>query len=93
MSRHCLICESESVLSQEAAAGVALLISLADAAWRGARSTQQEYRSGALLNGLAAIRSSCSTAMKTADDVARYHFAGFDCLCLRCGALFDKQRG
>lgn len=29
-------------------------------------------------------------ARKAAEDVVRFHFAGLDCLCLRCGALFDE---
>ena len=27
--------------------------------------------------------------VKAAEDVVRFHFASFDCLCLRCGAVFD----
>ncbi|TFY85907.1 hypothetical protein DYL61_28870 [Pseudomonas nabeulensis] len=51
---------------------------------------QEVARGIALLAGLAAIAPTYPSALRLAEDVAKYHFAGFDCLCLRCGALFDE---
>lgn len=91
MNRHCLICESKAVLTQEAARGLTLLIGLAGGALRSAREKTDEDGNAALIRGLAAVVSSYSAAVAAAEDVARYHFSGFDCLCLRCGALFDES--
>lgn len=94
MIRQCLICDSRAVLPQEAARGIALLAGLADGALRGVQDTNQgtQDRLGynSLLSGLAAIAPTYPSALQLAEDVAKYHFAGFDCLCLRCGALFDE---
>ncbi|MEA9988154.1 hypothetical protein QN404_04515 [Pseudomonas sp. RTS1] len=94
MIRQCLICDSRAVLTQEAARGVALLAGLADGALRGVQDTNQgtQDRLGynSLLSGLAAIAPTYPSALRLAEDVAKYHFAGEDCLCLRCGALFDE---
>ena len=95
MSRQCLICDSQAVLTLEAARGIALLIGLADGAVRGAQNTHESLqdRPGyySLLNGLAAIAPAYPSALRVADDVGKYQFSGFDCLCLRCGALFDEK--
>ncbi|HBP5443762.1 TPA: hypothetical protein L6B67_01285 [Pseudomonas aeruginosa] len=92
MNRHCLICESEAVLTREATRGLALLIGLLGAAMRGAQHNQNESGYDRLLNGLAAITPACPDALEGAKDVARHHFAaGFDCLCLHCGAMFDRN--
>ena len=94
MIRQCLICDSRAVLPQEAARGIALLAGLADGALRGVQDTNQgtQDRLGynSLLSGLAAIAPTYPSALRLAEDVVKYHFAGFDCLCLRCGALFDE---
>lgn len=94
MIRQCLICDSRAVLPQEAARGIALLAGLADGALRRAQDTNQGTQDSlaynSLLSGLAAIAPTYPSALQLAEDVAKYHFAGFDCLCLRCGALFDE---
>lgn len=90
MNRQCLICESRAVLTREAARGLALLVGLLDGAIQGARSAHEECSHGVLMSGLAAITPTYPAARDAAEDVARYHFAGFDCLCLRCGALFNE---
>ena len=95
MIRKCLICDSQAVLNLEAARGIALLFGLADGALRGAQNThespQDRPRYNSLLNGLAAIAQAYPSALQVAEDVGKYQFAGFDCLCLRCGALFDED--
>lgn len=95
MIRQCLICDSKAVLTLEAARGIALLLGLADGAVRGAQNTQESPQGrpgyGSLLNGLAAIAPAYPSALRVADDVGKYQFSGFDCLCLRCGALFDEE--
>lgn len=75
--------------------GIALLVGLANGALYGAQNAQQDgqdrFGYSALLNGLAAISPTYPTALRVAEDVAKYHFAGFDCICLRCGALFNEN--
>lgn len=89
MNRQCLICESRAVITRDAARGLALLVGLIEGAVQGARSAPGEYGHDVLMSGLAAITPAYPTARDAAEDVARFHFADFDCLCLRCGALFD----
>lgn len=90
MSRYCLICESRAVITREAAKGLALLIGLVDSAIQGAQRAQAENSHDALTNWLAEIIPSYPSALRVAEDVGRFHFAGFDCLCLRCGARFNE---
>ena len=95
MLRYCLICGSKAVLTREAAKGIALLLGLADSALREAQKSNENTQapgSHLLINGLAAITPAYPSALRVAEDVAKYHFAGFNCLCLRCGALFDEPR-
>lgn len=95
MLRYCLICDSKAVLTREAAKGIALLLGLADSALREAQKSNENTQapgSHLLINGLAAITPAYRSALRVAEDVAKYHFAGFNCLCLRCGALFDEPR-
>lgn len=90
MSRQCLICESKAVITCEAAKGLALLLGLVDGAIQSARRTPVEGRHDALTIGLTEILPSYPSALRAAEDVGRFHFAGFDCLCLRCGARFNE---
>lgn len=92
MSRQCLICDSHAILTQEAAKGIALMITLADSTC----CKVQEAKGRAIHEGrdllvvaLAAMAQNHATAAKTAGDVAKHHFGGFYYLCLRCGARFD----
>ncbi|WP_298184256.1 hypothetical protein [uncultured Pseudomonas sp.] len=90
MNRQCLICESRAVLTRDAAKGLTLLVGLFNGAIKGAQRTHKGSGHADLLSGLAAVEPAYPEARKAAEDVARFHFAGFDCLCLRCGALFDE---
>ncbi|WP_442112011.1 hypothetical protein [Pseudomonas sp. NUPR-001] len=89
MNRQCLICESRAVMPRDAAKGLALLVGLIDGAAQRARSAPGACNRDMLMSGLAAITPTYPAALDAAEDVARFHFRGFDCLCLRCGALFD----
>jgi len=90
MSRQCLICESKAVITCAAAKGLALLMGLVDGAIQGARRAPIKGSHDALNNGLTEILPSYLSALRVAEDVGRFHFAGFDCLCLRCGARFNE---
>ncbi|MDF3195252.1 hypothetical protein [Pseudomonas sp. 1928-m] len=89
----CLICDSKAILTRGAAMGTALLAGLVNAAIQGAQRGHTEAHDGTghnlLLDGLAEIAPAYPQAMAAAEDVAKYHFAGFDCLCLRCGARYN----
>lgn len=76
-------------MTRDAARGLALLVGLVDGAVQGVRNTPAECSHDVLMSGLAAITPAYPAARDAAEDVARFHFGGFDCLCLRCGALFD----
>ncbi|PBJ92156.1 hypothetical protein CMV24_28630 [Pseudomonas plecoglossicida] len=89
MNRPCLICDSRAVMTRDAAKGLALLVGLTDGAAQGSRSAPGECHRDMLMNGLAAITPTSSAALDAAEDVAHFHFGGFDCQCLRCGGLFD----
>lgn len=90
MNRRCLICESSAVLTQDAAKGLALLVGLLNGAIKGAQPLHEGSSHSILLSKLAAVAPAYPEALKAAEDVARFHFAGFDCLCIRCGALFNE---
>lgn len=90
MLRHCLICDSKAILTREVAKGIALLVSLADSALQGAQKANENAQAP-IFSGLAAICPAHAPALRVADDVAKYHFSEFNCLCLRCGALFDDM--
>lgn len=90
MNRLCLICDSSAVLTRDAAKGLTLLVGLFNGAIRGTQRPHEGNDHADLLSGLAAVAPAYPEARKAAEDVARFHFAGFDCLCLRCGALFDE---
>jgi len=90
MSQNCLICESRAVITCEAAKGLALLLGLVAGAIQGARRAPMEDSHDALTNGLKEILPSYPSALRAAEDVGRFHFAGFECLCLRCGARFNE---
>jgi len=89
MNRQRLICDSSAVLTRDAAKGLTLLIGLLNCAIEGAQSPHKGIGQSALLSGLTAIVYAYPAARKEAHEVVRFHFANFDSLCLRCGALFN----
>lgn len=90
MNRQCLMCDSSAVLTRDAAKGLTLLVGLLNGAIKGTQRQHVGTGYADLLSGLAAVAPAYPEARKAAEDVARFHFAGFGCLCLRCGALFDE---
>lgn len=92
MSRQCLICASGAVITCEAAKGLALLLGLVDGAIQGARRAPVEDSHDALTNGLKETLPSYPSALRAAEYIGRFHFAGFECLCLRCGVCFKACR-
>ncbi|MBH9296388.1 hypothetical protein [Pseudomonas aeruginosa] len=90
MNRQCLICDSSAVLTREAAKGLTLLVGLLNGVIKGAQRSHEGSGHADVLCGLAAVAPAYPETQKAAEDVARFHFTGFDCLCLRCGALFDE---
>ncbi|MNJ54602.1 hypothetical protein D3C77_500510 [compost metagenome] len=90
MNRQCLICASSAVLTREAAKGLTVLIGLLNGAIEGAQRPHERSGQSALLSGQAAVAPAYPKARKEADEVVRFHLAGFDSLCLRCGALFSE---
>ena len=102
MRRQCLICESDAILTKKAAIGIALLTGTADGFLQGVYRTHSTsdgtsrahsigYLFSLLLGGLEAAISGNRAGLLAGEDVARYHFGGFSCLCLRCGARFDDH--
>lgn len=99
MSHHCLICESSAALNQETAKAIVLVVAALDGFVRGwhepqpSRDTSDVPLGSALLHVSRAVSSAvaaCSGHVAFAQDLEKYQFAGFNCLCQRCGALFDS---
>lgn len=95
MNRQCLICDSSAVLTRDADKGVTLLVGLFNCAIKVAQRPHEGSGDAALLS--AAVAAAYPETRKAPEDVVRFHFAGFDCLCLRCGALLyetaESQEG
>ena len=90
MNRQCLICDSSAVLTRDAGKRLTVLMGLLNGAIEGAQRPHERSGQSALLSGLAAVVPAYPAARKEADEVVRFHFADFDSLCLRCGALFNE---
>ena len=102
METRCLICESMLVITKEQAQAVSLLLGTLGGFLGGC--SEMHTQSGApsigdtVQRGLERITravdsatSGCAQSWEFAQDVQRYHFGEFECLCLRCGARFDQQ--
>lgn len=99
MNHHCLICESSAVLDQQTAKAIVQLVAaLNGLVWgwyepQPSRDTSDVPLGSALLHVGRAVSSAvaaCSGHAAFVQDLEKYQFAGFNCLCLRCGALFDS---
>ncbi|WP_061292026.1 hypothetical protein [Azotobacter vinelandii] len=102
MTTRCLICDSSVVLSQEEAQAIALLIGLLDGFLKGIQGESSATPGGAVANPLGhtvsrMIKGISGAVSNWADTQAfirehrKFHFMGYDRLCLRCGALFDDS--
>ncbi len=105
METRCLICESTLVVTKTQAQAFSLLLGTLGGFLDGyselrVQSGAHNNRSisGNIQMGLERLTravenatSGCAQSWEFAQDVQRYHFGEFDCLCLRCGARFDQQ--
>lgn len=105
METRCLICESILVITKAQAQACSLLLGTVGGFLHGftqARSQLTEDRKSRIgesvqaglelvAGGVDGATSGCAMSWEFAQDVQRYHFGDFDCLCLRCGARFDQQ--
>lgn len=100
METRCLICESTLIITKAQAQACSLLLGTLGGFLRGFTQTQHmndrvgvNVQAGLELvaRGVDGATSGCAQSWEFAQDVQRYHFGDFDCLCLRCGARFDQQ--
>jgi hypothetical protein len=106
MPPRCLICESKALLSKEAANAAVMIIGTIDnfllgirqAHTLGLENDSQTRPESLLVQLLDLIGESVSSATSGytaitafARDVQKYQFGDHDCLCLRCGARFDRN--
>ncbi|HBO9053364.1 TPA: hypothetical protein L5D50_000825 [Pseudomonas aeruginosa] len=102
MTIRCLICNSSVVLSQEEAQAIALLIGLLDGFLKGiqgASSATPEstvasplgHTLSMMIEGISGAASNWADTQDFAREHRKFHFMGYDRLCLRCGALFNDS--
>lgn len=105
METRCLICESTLIITKAQAQACSLLLGTLGGFLRGFTQTRDQLnehmndRAGVnvqaglelVAGGVDGATSGCAQSWEFAQDVQRYHFGDFDCLCLRCGARFDQQ--
>lgn len=102
METRCLICESTLVVIKAQAQAVSLLLGTLGGfldgcseihTQSGAPSIGDTFQMGLerLTRAVESATSGCAQGWEFAQDVQRYHFGEFECLCLRCGARFDQQ--
>ncbi|MCY1552379.1 hypothetical protein D9M68_887720 [compost metagenome] len=105
METRCLICESTLVITKAQAQAFSLLLGTLGGFLGGFSQTREQsnehrnrYTDESFQAGLVRLTSAvenataeCAQSWEFAQDVQRYHFGEFDCLCLRCGARFDQQ--
>lgn len=106
MTTPCLICDSSAVLTQDASNALIHLAYALNGFMRGAlqaqrhdlethtrnlRETPLAQLLHLLAEGTAAALADSRESQSFAQDVAKYQFSGYDCLCLRCGATYDEQ--
>lgn len=106
MATHCLICNSSVVLSKDAAIAIARLIGTLDGFLRGIQQAAAKPQTAGsdphsesplerafdlMLDGIAGAVSNWPDTSGFIHDVRKHQFMEYDCLCLRCGAMFDEQ--
>ena len=103
MSTRCLICESSAVLSNEAVGTLVMLASVIGGFMNAARrpSAPEAASSGVepihleqvlefVTEGIELAQRQWAENQPFLQDARRFQFMQHDCLCLRCGALFNR---
>lgn len=106
MPTRCLICESSAVVSAEAVRAIVLIISALHGFLRATRqlhphptntspddSVGMEQVFTLITNGVKESTQKWAENQAFLQDIQRFQFMQHDCLCLRCGALFDEVAG
>ena len=103
MSTRCLICESSAVLSKESVSTLVMLASVIggfmnaarrpsgpEAASIGVEAIHLEQMLGFVTQGIELAQRQWAENQPFLQDARRFQFMQHDCLCLRCGALFNR---
>ncbi|TRO27455.1 hypothetical protein [Pseudomonas sediminis] len=103
MSTRCLICESSAVLSNEAVGTLAMLASVIggfmnaarrpsdpEAASPGVEPFHLEQVLRFVTQGIELAQRQWAENQPFLQETRRFQFMQHDCLCLRCGALFNQ---
>lgn len=103
MSTRCLICESSAVLSNEAVGTLVMLASVIGGFMNAARRPSDpeaaspevkpinlEQVLGFVTQGIELAQRQWAENQPFLQDARRFQFMQHDCLCLRCGALFNR---
>lgn len=102
MATFCLICDSTAVVSKEATTTLVILIGTLKSFLLGVNevpfcSPESEPQShltqvlARISNGVSCATSGYMATLAFAQDVQKFQFSHHDCLCLRCGALFNQN--
>lgn len=103
MSTRCLICESSAVLSKESVSTLVMLASVIggfmtaarrpsapEAASPEVKQINLEQVLGFVTQGIEMAQRQWAENQPFLQDSRRFQFMQHDCLCLRCGALFNR---
>lgn len=97
MPTQCLICESSAVLDQHTAGSIVQLTAALSGFIQGWQPIQAREIAPALNDLLQQVSRALTSAVTHYNGHAafiqsleKHQFAGYDCLCLRCGARFDE---
>jgi hypothetical protein len=103
MSTRCLICESSAVLSNKSVGTLVMLASVIggfvnaaprpsapEAASPGVEPIHLEQVLGFVKKGIELAQRQWAESQPFLQDARRFQFMQHDCLCLRCGALFNS---
>lgn len=105
MTTRCLICDSRVVIHEDVAEAITMLIGATNGFLRGisnahahASRSPVDYPENPLastlfllVSGVAGAQFGCTESAGFVQAVKKYHFSGYDYLCLRCGARYDEQ--